>query len=190
MKRRAAPTASIKPRIGISACLLGEPVRYDGGHKRDAWLVNILGRRVEYVPVCPEVEFGLGVPRDTIRLQRGKNGIRLVVEKTGRDITRAMDQFTRRRVRALARENLSGYIFKKNSPSCGVAGVKVFNKKNIFQPVGVGRFAAMLMRMHPQLPVADESELQTPPQRNQFLARALAYQRRRQSITARKTSAG
>ena len=107
-------------RLGISSCLLGEAVRYDGSHKRDPFLVQTLGPMVEWVPVCPEVEVGLGTPRETIRLIREPkelDGVRLVTGNTGVDLTKRMRRYSRQRVHALAKENLSGYILKKDSPT-------------------------------------------------------------------------
>ena len=117
------------PRIGISSCLLGEAVRHDGGHKRDAYLVETLGPLVEWVPVCPEVEVGLGTPREPIRLVRDASrsgGVRLV-SRSGKQLTARMQRFARGRLRALARAGLSGYILKKDSPSCGMERVKVWH---------------------------------------------------------------
>jgi uncharacterized protein YbbK (DUF523 family) len=112
--------ASAPIRIGISACLLGEKVRYDGGHKRDNYLVETFGRYVEWVRVCPEVEMGLGTPRDTLRLVRIGNDVHMIMPKTGADHTEGMRAYAARRVRELAREDLRGYILKKDSPSCGL----------------------------------------------------------------------
>ena len=112
--------ASAPIRIGISACLLGEKVRYDGGHKRDNYLVETFGRYVEWVRVCPEVEMGLGTPRDTLRLVRIGNDVHMIMPKTGADHTEGMCAYAARRVRVLAREDLRGYILKKDSPSCGL----------------------------------------------------------------------
>src|SRR5438093_2695607 len=118
---------SDRPRIGISACLLGEPVRYDAGHKRDAWIVEVLGPTVEWVPVCPEVEAGFGTPREAMNLVRTEGGVRLITVDTQRDVTERLDTFSRRRVSELAFEDLSGYVLKKDSPSCGLEGVKVYD---------------------------------------------------------------
>jgi uncharacterized protein YbbK (DUF523 family) len=109
-------------RIGISACLLGEQVRFDGGHKRDAFLTETFGRFVEWVSVCPEVECGLGTPREAMRLVRVEDRLRLLTIKTGTDLTSRMERFSRSRVSALAAEKLSGYVLKKDSPSCGSSG--------------------------------------------------------------------
>src|SRR5512147_3147637 len=113
-------TAHRPVRIGISSCLLGEPVRFDGGHKRDAFLTDTFGSFVEWVPVCPEVECGLGTPREAMRLLRAERGPRLITVKTARDLTTSMERFARSRVAALAAEDLSGYVLKKDSPSCGL----------------------------------------------------------------------
>src|SRR5213593_4287122 len=112
-------------RLGVSACLLGQAVRYDGGHKRDSFLVDTLGRFVEWVPVCPEVELGLGVPREPIRLEGDPAAPRLVAANSGRDLTRAMTRLARARAAELARLDLVGYVLKKDSPSCGMEGVRV-----------------------------------------------------------------
>src|SRR5689334_15405138 len=112
-------------RIGISACLLGERVRYDGGHKRDAFLVDVFGRYVEWVPVCPEFEIGLGVPRETLCLVNNDGRVRLITE-SGQDHTDKMVAWAERRIDQLARLNLCGYIFKRSSPSCGVERLKVY----------------------------------------------------------------
>jgi uncharacterized protein YbbK (DUF523 family) len=115
-------------RVGISACLLGHEVRFDGGHKRNTFLTGTLGPFVEWVPVCPEVECGLGTPRESMRLVRGEDEVRLLTVKTGRDLTAPMRRFCRSRVSALAREDLSGYVVKKDSPSCGLERVKVYDR--------------------------------------------------------------
>ena len=113
-------------RIGVSSCLLGEQVRFDGGHKRSEFLVETLGRFVEFVPVCPEMQIGLGVPRETLRLVRDGDEVRLVAAKSGLDHTDKMNTFAQRRTIALGREDLSGYVVKKNSPSCGMERVRVY----------------------------------------------------------------
>ena len=129
-------------RIGVSACLLGSEVRFDGGHKRDDFLTDALGQFVEFVPVCPEVELGLGVPRESVRLARDGGGVRMVGNKTGKDITADMQAFAERRVQALGAERLSGCVLKKDSPSCGMERVRVYGrsgKNTDGQRVHVGR---------------------------------------------------
>jgi uncharacterized protein YbbK (DUF523 family) len=141
-------------RLGISACLLGHPVRWDGRHKRDATLVDVIGPIVEWVAVCPEVEIGLGIPRDPIRIV----GDRLVVDRTGEDLTDRMRRYARDRVRELRHLDLNGYVLKSRSPSCGLFEVR-------------GLFAAVLTELMPDLPVEEEGRLADPALRQRFLAR-------------------
>ncbi|MEZ0576825.1 DUF523 domain-containing protein, partial [Halodesulfovibrio aestuarii] len=115
-----------KIRIGISSCLLGNPVRFDGGHKKDQWLVNTLGEYVDYVPVCPEVEMGLPIPREALRLVGNPDNPRLVTNKTYQDYTTQMKEFSARRTKELEQENLCGFVFKRSSPSSGMERVKVY----------------------------------------------------------------
>src|SRR3954447_361261 len=123
------PTPADRPiRVGISACLLGQSVRYDGGHKRDAFLTDTFGRFVEWVPVCPEVEAGFGTPREAMRLLRHDDEVRLITVKTERDVTAQLQTAIDRRIRTLAIEDLSGYVLKKNSPSCGLLRVKLYER--------------------------------------------------------------
>lgn len=164
-------------RIGVSACLLGEKVRYDGGHKRDPYLVEILGRHVEWVPVCPEVELGLGTPRETLRLVRIGEGVRMIMAKTGQDHTDGMSSFAARRVRELEKQDLCGYILKKDSPSCGMERVRVFDAKGIPARSGRGLFAEVLLKHFPNLPVEEEGRLSDPRWRENFIERVFAYQR-------------
>lgn len=121
-----APENGEPIRIGISACLLGQEVRFDGGHKRNEFLVDMLGRFVEFVPVRPEVDLGLGVPRETLRLLRDGGETRLVANKSGVDHTAAMNAYARKRVAGLGGEQLSGYVLKKDSPSCGMERVRAY----------------------------------------------------------------
>jgi uncharacterized protein YbbK (DUF523 family) len=125
-------------RVGISACLLGQTVRYDGGHKRDPFLVEILGRFVEWVPVCPEMDAGFGTPREAMHLVRSGEGIRLVTVNTRRDVTAAMQNAVARRLRTLGAEDLCGYVLKKNSPSCGVLRVKLYDPEGVPSASGRG----------------------------------------------------
>ena len=182
-------TAAAPPRIGISSCLLGETVRHDGGHKRDAHLVETLGPLVEWVPVCPEVEVGLGTPREPIRLVRDtsrSDGVRLV-SRSGTQLTGRMQRFARGRLRALAKAGLSGYILKKDSPSCGMERVKVWHDSadRAAERNGRGIFAAELLRQYPNLPVEEEGRLHDPVLRENFFERVFAYQRLRVLFSAR-----
>jgi uncharacterized protein YbgA (DUF1722 family)/uncharacterized protein YbbK (DUF523 family) len=165
-------------RIGISACLLGQQVRFDGGHKR-AFLTGTFGRFVEWVPVCPEVESGLGTPREGMRLLRAERGARLVTIKTARDLTASMERFARPRAAALAADDLSGYVLKKDSPSCGLERVKVYERRGAPTRDGRGLFAAALVEACPHLPVEEEGRLSDPGLRENFVERVFAYWRLR-----------
>ena len=175
-------------KVGISACLLGQKVRYDGGHKRDDFLVGTLAKFVRYVPVCPEVECGLGTPREAMRIISGKNGVRLMTVKTGTDVTMSMERFSRSRTSTLAREDLSGYVLKKDSPSCGLERVKVYNGHGVAARTGRGLFAAALVEQFPHLPVEEEGRLVDPRLRDNFVERVFAYSRLRNLFRARWTS--
>jgi uncharacterized protein YbbK (DUF523 family) len=148
-----------KPKLGISACLLGQKVRYDGGDKRDYFLTETFGRHVEWVPVCPEVEIGMGIPREAVRLVGDPAKPGMIAEHSGKDWTAQFDSFAAKRVHALTGLDLTGYIFKKNSPSCGMERVRVYNSKGVPTRQGRGLFAATVMRELPLLPVEEEGRL-------------------------------
>ena len=172
-----------KPRIGISACLLGEPVRWDAGHKRDAYLVDVLGRRVEWVPVCPEVEAGFPTPREPMHLVRTTaHGIRLMTAQTEHDVTGRMARYVNARVAELAKANLSGYLLKTDSPSCGMEGVKVHTAEGAVERKGRGLFAEALMARLPALPIEEDGRLSDPRLRKNFIERVFAYHRMRASL--------
>jgi uncharacterized protein YbgA (DUF1722 family)/uncharacterized protein YbbK (DUF523 family) len=164
-------------RIGISACLLGQEVRFDGGHKRDRFLTDTFGQFVQWVPVCPEVEAGFGTPREAMRLVSADGRLRLVTVKTGIDLTDRMETYARRRVEQLARETLSGYVLKKDSPSCGLERVKVYDAHRVPSRSGRGVFAAALHDRHPFLPLEEEGRLSDPRIRDNFIERVFAYRR-------------
>jgi uncharacterized protein YbgA (DUF1722 family)/uncharacterized protein YbbK (DUF523 family) len=177
-------------RIGISACLLGEQVRYDGGHKRERFLVETLGRWVEWVPVCPEVEVGMGTPREPIRLVRTGEGIRLLGTRSAEDWTERMDSYARARVEALAPLGLSGYVLKKDSPSCGMTRVKVSpSAGGVSERNGTGLFAAALIARFPSLPIEEEGRLQDAALRENFVERVFAAHRL-QALFARRWTVG
>ena len=179
---------NVRPiRIGISACLLGQQVRFDGGHKRDAFLTGTFGRFVEWVPVCPEIECGLGAPREPMRLVRARTDVRLVTVTTGIDLTEPMQRVSRSRVAALAREDLSGYVLKKDSPSCGMERVKVYDGHGMPAREGRGLFAAALADAYPRLPVEEEGRLADPRLRDNFVERVFAFWRLRNLFGARWT---
>jgi uncharacterized protein YbbK (DUF523 family) len=168
-------------RVAISSCLLGARVRYDGGHKLDSLLVDALGGRVEWVPVCPEVEAGFGTPREPMRLERAGTGLRLLTTRTRRDVTAQLTAYADARVDALAAEQLSGYVFKAGSPSCGLSGVTVVEPDDTSASTGRGLFAERLVRRFPFLPVEEERGLLDPCAREAFLVRVLAYHAREYS---------
>jgi uncharacterized protein YbbK (DUF523 family) len=173
-------------RLGISACLLGRAVRFDGGHRHDPFLTDMLGRFVEWVPVCPEVEIGMGVPREPVQLVRVGGAIRLVGRETGRDHTRAMRAWARRRVRELAGLRLAGYVLKSRSPSCGLARVPVRNGGRR-AAAHRGLFADELLHHLTTLPVEEERRLGDHSRRAHFFERALAYGRLRDLLAGRWT---
>lgn len=172
-----------KIRVGISACLLGQEVRYNGGHKRDAFLTDTFGRYVEWVAVCPEVEVGMGTPRPPIRLERRGGEIRLVMPSTGEDYTDAMRSWAERRVAALKEMDLDGYVLKKDSPSCGMERVKVYSGEGAPSKDGRGLFAETLMARLPDLPVEEEGRLNDPLLRENFIARVFVHHRWREGET-------
>jgi uncharacterized protein YbgA (DUF1722 family)/uncharacterized protein YbbK (DUF523 family) len=174
-------------RLGISSCLLGEHVRFDGGHKRDPFLVETFGRFVEWVPVCPEVELGLGTPREALRLVRTAGGIRMVNTRSGRDISNAMRTWAARRADALAKDRLAGYVLKKDSPSCGMERVKIYADGGMPEKQGRGLFAEALMARFPQLPVEEEGRLSDPRLRDNFVERVFAFVRLRALFEGRWT---
>jgi uncharacterized protein YbgA (DUF1722 family)/uncharacterized protein YbbK (DUF523 family) len=171
-----------KIRLGISACLLGQPVRYDGGHKLDRFLTETLGRHVEYVPVCPEVECGMPVPRESMRLEGDPDAPRLTTTRTKIDKTRQMVSWAERRVAELEAEELMGFIFKSDSPSSGMERVKVYNDKNMAVRKGVGMFARSYMHRFPLLPVEEEGRLHDPALRENFIERIFALARWRKAL--------
>jgi uncharacterized protein YbgA (DUF1722 family)/uncharacterized protein YbbK (DUF523 family) len=169
-------------RLGISACLLGEPVRYDGGHKLDRFVRDTLGRYVEYVPVCPEVECGLGVPRESMHLEGDPQAPRLVTSRTKRDITDRMLAWADNRVAELERENLCGFIFKSNSPSSGMERVKIFDRNGMPRKIGSGVFAGVFMKHFPLIPVEEEGRLHDPALRESFIERIFVLKRWREMM--------
>ena len=164
-------------RIGISTCLLGENVRYNGGHALDRFLKDTLGKWVEYVPVCPEVECGFGIPRETFRLVGDPVNPRFITGRTKIDYTDRMLTWARRRVAELEKEDLLGFIFKSDSPSSGMERVKVYDEKGMPQKKGVGLFARTFMEHFPMTPVEEEGRLHDPVLRENFIERIFTYKR-------------
>ena len=166
-----------KIRLGISTCLLGEKVRYDGGHKWDHYLTDTLGQYVEYIPVCPEVECGFGIPREPFRLVGDARNPRLVTLRTNQDQTERMLNWAKRKIMELRRENLCGFIFKSGSPSSGMERVKVYGPNGIPTKNGVGIFARVFMEHFPLFPVEDEGRLIDPKLRENFVERIFTLKR-------------
>ena len=157
-------------KVGISTCLLGESVRYNGGHKHDRFLTDTLGQYVKYVPVCPEVECGLPVPRESMRLVGNPESPSLVTTRTKIDHTERMVNWATKRVKELEKEDLCGFIFSSKSPSSGMERVKVYNENGIPNNKGVGMFARAFMEHFPLIPVEEEGRLHDPVLRENFIA--------------------
>ena len=175
-----------KPLVGISSCLLGENVRYDGGHKLDHYLHDILGRYVEFVPVCPEVECGMGIPREAMRLVSVGGSIRLMTRKTQIDMTDAMKAWIDERLKALTGLPLCGFIFKARSPSSGLRNIKVYTDKGVRND-GVGMFARDVLEHFPHLPVEDEGRLHDDWLRENFIERIFVMHRWHQILDGGKS---
>ncbi len=172
-------------RVGVSACLLGQKVRYDGGHKHTRYLTDVLADHFTLVPVCPEVEAGMPVPRETIRLEGDPDRPRVVAPASGTDWTQTMRRWSRGRTRELEAESLDGFVLKKNSPSCGLFRVKVYGPKGGPARKGRGVFAAEMARRFPMLPMEEEGRLNDAVLRENFIERVFAHHRLRGLFTGR-----
>lgn len=169
-------------RLGVSTCLLGEPVRFDGGHKLDRFVRDTLGQYVEFVPVCPEVECGLSIPREAMHLSGDPEAPRLVTVRTGKDLTDQMRSWAAGRVGELEGEQLCGFIFKSNSPSSGMERVKLYDANHIPSPRGVGLFARAFMDHFPLLPVEEDGRLHDAGLRENFIERIFIFKRWREML--------
>ncbi len=166
-----------KIRVGVSSCLLGNPVRYDGGHKHDRYITDILGSYFDFLPLCPEVECGLPIPRETMRLTGDIENPKLVTTRTGIDHTEQMQRFCNNKIEELETEDLCGFIFKKDSPSSGLYRVKVYGPSGQAQKSGRGLFAAAFVKGFPHIPVEEEGRLHDAPLRENFIERVFCYRR-------------
>lgn len=164
-------------KIGISSCLLGNAVRYDGGHKHDRYITDTLGTWFSFVPVCPEVECGLPVPREAMHLVGDPDDPRLVTIRTGTDHTARMKRWAKQKVTELEQKDLCGFIFKSRSPSSGMRGVKIYDDNGVPRAAGSGIFAHAFMQRFPLLPVEDEGRLHDPALRENFVERVFVYHR-------------
>lgn len=158
-----------KLKIGVSACLLGQNVRYNGGHQLNNFIRDVLGQYMEFVPVCPEVECGMPIPRETLRLVGSEDAPRLVTSRTGVDHTEQMQSWTEEKVKQLEQEELCGFIFKKDSPSSGLYRVKVYSEQGMPRNVGTGMFARAFTRHFPLLPVEEDGRLNDGRLRENFI---------------------
>jgi uncharacterized protein YbgA (DUF1722 family)/uncharacterized protein YbbK (DUF523 family) len=166
-----------KIKIGISTCLLGEKVRYDGGHKLDRYITDTLGDFFEWLPVCPEVEYGLPVPRESMHLTGDPASPRLVTVRTGIDHTEGMKKWAEDKLGQLKTEELCGFIFKSKSPSSGISGIKVYPSSGIPSNKGTGIFGGAFMLYFPLIPVIDDGRLHDPDLRENFIERVLVFKR-------------
>lgn len=169
-------SADLPLRVGVSSCLLGEEVRFDGGHARDRFVTDTLGHWFEFVPVCPEMEIGMGTPRPTMRLEED-HGVRLVAPSTGEDFTERMLTFAEAKITELFRLDLDGYILKKSSPSCGMERIRVYRNNTPLRRNESGLFAGRLMERWSTLPIEEEGRLNDPILRENFIERAFSRNR-------------
>jgi uncharacterized protein YbgA (DUF1722 family)/uncharacterized protein YbbK (DUF523 family) len=173
MKARESVTKPI--RIGLSMCLLGEKVRFDSGHKKDRYITDTLGRFFEFVPVCPELEVGMGVPREPVRLVSSSKHIHMVGVKSGTDWTEMMTKYSDEKVKMLKNLGLSGFILKSDSPSCGMERVRIYIEEGMPSKNGRGLFAERLIREMPLMPIEEEGRLNDSRIRENFIVRVFAY---------------
>jgi len=176
-------------KVGVSSCLLGEKVRFDGGHRHDHYITDTLGKFFTFVSVCPEVGSGMPIPREAMRLEGDPAHPRLVTGKSRIDLTDQMQAYCLERVAALAGENLCGFIFKKNSPSSGLHRVKVYNG-GMPAKSGRGLFAAEVVRRFPFLPVEEDGRLNDPGLRENFIERVFSYARWREFLRGKPDLGG
>ncbi len=174
--------STAKVRLGVSTCLLGENVRFDGGHKEDHYLTETLAPFVEWVAACPEVDIGLGTPRESIRLIGTTNAPRLFAPKSGIDLTEKMLSYAYAKVAQLKQMDLDGYILKKDSPSCGMERVRIYHESGSASRTGTGLFARVLMEEMPDLPVEEEGRLHDSSLRANFIVRVFAHRRWRELV--------
>ncbi len=176
-----------KIKIGVSTCLMGENVRFDGGHQRDRYITDTLSRYLTFVPVCPEVECGLPVPREAMRLVGDIDAPRLVTIRSKEDHTDRMLSWARKRLRALEPEDLCGFIFKGGSPSSGMERVKVYDANGVPAKKGRGLFARAFMEHFPRIPVEEDGRLHDPKIRENFIERIFALKRWRDTLKKGRT---
>ncbi|PIR00969.1 MAG: hypothetical protein COV66_03845 [Nitrospinae bacterium CG11_big_fil_rev_8_21_14_0_20_45_15] len=180
-----------KIKIGVSSCLLGEKVRWNGEHKQDRFVKDILGKYFQYISVCPEVEMGMGVPRETVALYGSLEKPRVIAESSGTDWTREMNRYVKARISTLNKDNLSGYIFKNKSPSCGLRKIPVHSDNQggkVHQ--GSGIFANAFVKTFPLIPVEEEGRLNDPGIRENFIVRIFSFYRLKNTLLDHKANHG
>lgn len=170
-----------KIAVGISSCLLGEKVRFDGGHKNNVYIRDVLGKYFDFRPFCPEVSIGLGIPREAVRLVVAEDGLRCVGTRTpGLDVTNALSRCAE--AQTGWQKQLCGYILKKDSPSCGMERVKLY-RNGVPERNATGIYAGVLMQHFPHLPVEEEGRLQDAVLCENFVQRVFVYARFRQLLS-------
>lgn len=179
-----------KIKIGVSTCLLGHKVRYDGNHSHDRYLTQTLGMFVQYIPVCPEVECGMSIPREAVRLTGDPENPRLLTQKTRVDLTRMMTDWIPGRLKDLEKENLCGFVFKGKSPSSGLYRIRVYGEDNKVRKTGIGLFARAFTRHFPRIPVEEAGRLQDPRLREHFIEKIFSFQRWRNLLADNPTLGG
>ncbi len=172
-------------RVGISSCLLGRRVRFDAGHKQDRYITNILAHYFEFVPVCPEMEVGMGIPREAVHLEGGSEAPRMIGVKSGEDWTDMMNSYSKSRVEKSDLSAISGYILKKDSPSCGMERVRLHGPAGQVRRIASGLYASALKRHNPLLPVEEEGRLYGARLRENFIVRVFAFHRLNQLFATR-----
>lgn len=173
---------NLKLKVGVSSCLIGEKVRFNGDHKQDLYVKDVLSQFVQYVPVCPEVEVGMGVPRESVHLQLSGKTVHMVGNKSEKDWTDPMNRYIKKRVEQLKKHDLDGYICKKNSPSCGMERIKVVHESGGYDKSGVGMFIAAFQKEFPLTPVEEEGRLNDERLRENFIIRLFSYHRLKEEV--------
>lgn len=176
-----------KLNLGVSSCLLGNKVRYDGNHKLNHYIAETLSNFFKLVPVCPETECGLGIPRESMHLVRQDNSIHLVTTKSGKDLTSLFDNWLINKLSDLPNDNLCGFIFKTKSPSCGLIDTKILDSDSTSVNKGSGLFAKAFTLKFPLIPVIDDGRLHDPVRRENFLERVFIYSRWKECINQNST---
>jgi uncharacterized protein YbbK (DUF523 family) len=166
-----------KPCVGISPCLLGKKVRYDGGQRRNRYITDILGKYFAWIPVCPEVEYGLGIPREPMQLVGDQAKPRIVTISTGIDHTDGMVKWVENKLVELEKEDLCGFIFKSKSPSSAIRGVRIISPSGVECGVGPGIFGGAFIKHFSLIPAIDDEQLGNPVLRKDFLEKVFALKR-------------